>query len=100
MTTETYDKGLEIRRAVLGNDYVDKAMAAADDFSFLVVNELSKKDKSSWGWISQNGSEKDVLKYLRDHNLNRTDLNLIAYRLRNEVEGGGGRDFNNRVMKL
>ena len=33
MTTETYDKGLEIRRAVLGNVYVDKAMAAADDFN-------------------------------------------------------------------
>ena len=75
-------------------------VAAADDFSFQVVNELSKKDKSSWGWISQNGTEKDVLKYLRDHNLNRTDLNLIAFRLRHEVEGGGGRDFYNRVMKL
>ena len=33
MPTETYDKGLEIRRAVLGNEYVDKAMAAADDFN-------------------------------------------------------------------
>ena len=75
-------------------------VAAADDFSFQVVNELSKKDKSSWRWISQNGSEKDVLKYLRDYNLNRTDLNLIAFRLRHEVEGGGGRDFYNRVMKL
>lgn len=78
----------------------DGHVAAADDFSFQVVNELSKKDKSSWGWISQNGSEKDVLEYLRDHNLNRIDLNLIAFRLRHEVEGGGGRDFYNRVMKL
>ena len=33
MTTETYDKGLEIRRAVLGDEYVDKAMTAADDFN-------------------------------------------------------------------
>ncbi|MDG2212341.1 MAG: hypothetical protein P8M70_00805, partial [Verrucomicrobiota bacterium] len=65
----------------------DGHVAAADDFSFQVVNELSKKDKSSWGWISQNGSEKDVLEYLRDHNLNRIDLNLIAFRLRHEVEG-------------
>lgn len=29
----TYDKGLQIRRAVVGEDYVDKALAAADDFS-------------------------------------------------------------------
>jgi 4-carboxymuconolactone decarboxylase len=28
-----YDKGLEIRRAVVGNDYVDKALAEADGFS-------------------------------------------------------------------
>ena len=33
MATETYDKGLEIRRAVLGEKYVDKAIASADDFN-------------------------------------------------------------------
>ena len=33
MATETYDKGLEIRRAVLGEEYVDKAIASADDFN-------------------------------------------------------------------
>jgi 4-carboxymuconolactone decarboxylase len=30
---ETYDKGLEIRSAVLGEAYVDKALADADDFT-------------------------------------------------------------------
>jgi 4-carboxymuconolactone decarboxylase len=30
---ETFEKGMGIRRAVLGADYVDKAMASADDFS-------------------------------------------------------------------
>ena len=33
MTTETYDKGLEIRRAVLGAEYVDKAINSSDDFN-------------------------------------------------------------------
>ena len=33
MTTETYDKGLEIRRAVLGAEYVDRAINSADDFN-------------------------------------------------------------------
>ena len=75
-------------------------VAAAEDFSFDVVNELSRKDKTSWSWISQNGTEKDVLQYLRGHNLNRLDLNLIAFRLRHQAEGGGGRDFYNRVMAL
>jgi 4-carboxymuconolactone decarboxylase len=33
MDKGTYGKGLEIRRAVLGADYVDKAIASADDFN-------------------------------------------------------------------
>ena len=31
--TERFDKGLEVRRAVLGAEYVDKSIANADDFS-------------------------------------------------------------------
>jgi 4-carboxymuconolactone decarboxylase len=30
---QTYDKGLEIRSAVLGEAYVNKALADADDFT-------------------------------------------------------------------
>ena len=33
MDRKTFDKGLEIRRAVLGSEYVDKAIANADDFN-------------------------------------------------------------------
>jgi 4-carboxymuconolactone decarboxylase len=33
MSKEVYDKGLAIRREVLGADYVDKAIASADDFN-------------------------------------------------------------------
>ncbi|MEE8515092.1 MAG: 4-carboxymuconolactone decarboxylase [Alphaproteobacteria bacterium] len=33
MSNEIYDKGLEIRREVLGRDYVDQAIAAADEFN-------------------------------------------------------------------
>ena len=33
MSDDLFEKGLEIRRAVLGRDYVDGAIAAADDFS-------------------------------------------------------------------
>ncbi len=33
MDQATYDKGLEIRRATLGNDYVDKALARTDAFT-------------------------------------------------------------------
>jgi 4-carboxymuconolactone decarboxylase len=33
MDQKTYDRGLEIRTAVLGKDYVDNAMKNADDFN-------------------------------------------------------------------
>lgn len=33
MDQATYDKGMKIRRAVLGDDYVDKATANIDDFT-------------------------------------------------------------------
>jgi len=33
MTTNRYEKGLEVRRAVLGREHVDKAIEGADDFS-------------------------------------------------------------------
>jgi 4-carboxymuconolactone decarboxylase len=31
--SELYDKGLEVRREVLGKDYVDQSIAKADDFT-------------------------------------------------------------------
>ena len=33
MDKETYEKGLKIRREVLGAEFVDKAIASADDFN-------------------------------------------------------------------
>lgn len=33
MNKELFEKGLQIRRAVLGADFVDNAIASADDFS-------------------------------------------------------------------
>ena len=33
MDKATYDRGLEIRKSVLGNEFVDKAIASADEFN-------------------------------------------------------------------
>ncbi len=76
-----------------------KSVASAPLVTFQVVKELSKKDKTSWAWISQNGTDKDVLNYLNANNLNRTDLNQIAFRLRKENEGGSGKSFYDRLLK-
>lgn len=39
MTSETFDKGLRMRKAVLGEDYVNKSIASADAFN-LPLQEL------------------------------------------------------------
>jgi len=33
MTTPLFDKGLEIRKSVLGDEFVEKSIASADDFN-------------------------------------------------------------------
>ena len=48
MPSETYEKGLKIRREVLGNEYVDRALANADEFSGDFQTYVTE---SCWGAI-------------------------------------------------
>ena len=48
MNEDLYQRGMQIRRTVLGDDYVDKSLAAADDFSRPIV-ELSTE--YCWGRV-------------------------------------------------
>ena len=57
-------------------------VASASPFTFKVVAEPSKVDTESWDWISQNGTDQQVLDYLNGHNLERTDLDRIAWRMK------------------
>tara|TARA_B100001115_G_scaffold116746_1_gene86853 strand:- start:1781 stop:8269 length:6489 start_codon:yes stop_codon:yes gene_type:complete len=75
-------------------------LAGAQAFTFKVVDKLSERDESSWVWVSQNGTAKEVLQYLRDHNLNRIALDKIAFRMRNENEGGDGKAFFAKTLQL
>ena len=75
-------------------------LAGGKPFVFKVVEKLSKQDETSWAWVSQNGTEKEVIQYLRDHNMNRIALDKIAFRMRNEKEGGDGKDFFEKTLKL
>ena len=59
-----------------------QVIANAKPFVFNVVNELKIIDKSSWNYISQYGSLRQVLQFLADNNLQRLDLSKIAYLLR------------------
>ncbi len=46
MASERFDKGLAIRREVLGPDYVDKAIAGADDFTLPIQTLVTE---FAWG---------------------------------------------------
>lgn len=48
MIKELFDKGLEIRKAVLGKAYVEKALANADEFS-MPLQEMTTE--ACWGYI-------------------------------------------------
>jgi len=58
MTSETYEKGLALRKEVLGADYVARSFANADDFS-RPMQELSTE--YCWGqiWTREGLSRRD-----------------------------------------
>jgi len=60
----------------------EKIIAATLPTILKVVTTPSKIDKDSWDYISQQGSNRDVLAFLENHNLNRLELGRIAFRMR------------------
>lgn len=48
MSNEVFDRGLEIRKSVLGNEFVEKSFASADDFN-RPMQELTTE--YCWGYV-------------------------------------------------
>lgn len=71
----------------------EKLLASAKPFLFNAVKELTNFDKTSWPWISQHGSDAEVLEFLARENVERQDLSQIAFRMKNA-------DFFKRVTEL
>ncbi|NBP23079.1 MAG: hypothetical protein EBU81_00680 [Proteobacteria bacterium] len=63
-----------------------KALAQAKPQSFRVVRQLSVRDTRSWDYVSQQGSEAEVLAFLSTHNLARLDLERVAWRVAQSPE--------------
>ncbi|MBF0224487.1 MAG: hypothetical protein HQK76_03440 [Desulfobacterales bacterium] len=63
----------------------ENLIAYNEPFTFNVVEKLSKIDKTSWDYVSQNGSDEDVIEYLNQNNINRLNLERIAFRLKNKA---------------
>src|SRR6185436_17609752 len=47
MDKETYERGLEIRKSVLGKEFVEKSIASADDFNRPLQELVTEY---CWGW--------------------------------------------------
>lgn len=71
----------------------EKILASAKPFEFNVVTKVDNTDKDSWEHISQFGTEKDVIEYLNTHNINRLNLDMIAWRMKDK-------DFFKKTLKL
>ncbi len=56
-------------------------LGAAPARTLTVVEELSEVDRSTWDWISQNGSVEDVVAFLEAGNPLMVDLSRVAWRM-------------------
>ena len=61
-----------------------EVLGFAAPFTFNVVKQLTKIDKQSWDYISQYGSEDDVLGFLKTENILRVNLDRIAWRMQSK----------------
>ncbi|MCA9147917.1 MAG: hypothetical protein KDA92_01395 [Planctomycetales bacterium] len=50
--------------------------------TFHVVDQLSQVDRESWDYVSQQGTNEEVLSYLQTKNLQDIDVSRIAFRLK------------------
>ncbi len=64
----------------------EKIVGSAKPFAFPVAARLTQVDKASWDFVSQSGSEADVFAYLDQHNIERLDLERIAWRCRQSAD--------------
>jgi hypothetical protein len=71
----------------------ERLLAHAEPFTFQVVAEPTRVDTQSWDYLSQFGTHDQVIEYLEQHNLHRTNVDKIAFRMQD-------RAFFDRVIPL
>lgn len=63
----------------------ERVVAAPAAVALRAVEELSDVDRQSWQYVSQFGSDEELLRYLAEENLYRVDLEMIAFRMHDPV---------------
>ncbi|MBN2494006.1 MAG: hypothetical protein JXR96_05395 [Deltaproteobacteria bacterium] len=71
----------------------EQLVKAAEPRQLKVVRSPSRIDESSWPWLSQHGGSEAILRHLEAHNIERLDLDPIAWRMRD-------RGFYSKVLGL
>ncbi|MFM7150186.1 MAG: hypothetical protein ACKO23_10120, partial [Gemmataceae bacterium] len=71
----------------------ERFVAGAQPFPFNVVEKPSRVDTGSWDYLSQNGSDEEVLAFLNRENVRAVNLERIAFRMKD-------RAFFESVLKL
>lgn len=73
MSQEMFERGLEIRKAVLGADYVEKSLNAADDFNRDFQNLVTEYCwGAGWGRSALSRRDKSLLNLVMLGTLNRS----------------------------
>ncbi|MCE9531461.1 MAG: hypothetical protein K8T89_10125 [Planctomycetes bacterium] len=60
----------------------EQFITAAPAFTFEVVEKPTKLDTTSWDFVSQNGTDEDVLAFLNRENVRALNLEKIAFRMK------------------
>jgi hypothetical protein len=60
-----------------------KMIASAPAVTLKAVNKLTRIDTESWDYISQNGTDEQVVEYMNANNIDRINLDRIAWRMKN-----------------
>ncbi len=62
----------------------EKILAVASPITFVVADRPANVDKTSWTYVSQNGSDQQVLDFINEKNILRLNLDKIAFRMKNK----------------
>ncbi len=63
----------------------ERVIAVADPVAFKVVDRPAEVDRTSWEFVSQNGTNDDVIDYLNRENVLRLKLDAIAFRMKDKA---------------
>ena len=63
----------------------ERVLAVSDNVEFKVTDKPVELDKSSWAYVSQNGTDDEVIEFINKNNVLRLNLDQIAFRMKDKA---------------